>query len=190
MANYPLTEKEKEAWDFAKDAHKNQIRKFTNKPYFDAHVAPVNGVVKLYTTDENLLITALLHDTIEDCFKYFWKGYSVIKEMFGQQIADLVAELTSSKDEIKHKYDGSKTNYLIYKMSNMSDDALLVKLADRFKNIEDAFTASEKFRNKYYIETKEIIEELEKARHLDGIHRLLANDIKAKLDNISSMFNI
>jgi (p)ppGpp synthase/HD superfamily hydrolase len=110
--------------------------------------------------------------------------------MFGQQIADLVAELTSSKDEIKHRYDGSKTNYLIYKMSNMSEDALLIKLADRFKNIEDAFTASEKFRNKYYTETKEIIEELEKARHLDGIHRLLANDIKAKLDNISSMFNI
>jgi len=190
MANYPLTEKEKLAWDFAKDAHKDQIRKFTNKPYFDAHVAPVNGVVKLHTTDENLLVSALLHDSIEDTFEDFWEGYAVIKEMFGKQIADLVAELTSSKEEIKHRYDGSKTNYLIYKMSNMSEDALLIKLADRFKNIEDAFTASEKFRNKYYTETKEIIEELEKARHLDGIHRLLANDIKAKLDNISSMFNI
>ena len=75
-------------------------------------------------------------------------------------------------------------------MSNMSDDALTIKLADRFKNIEDAFTASESFRNKYYTETKDIITAVENARHLDGIHRLLANDIKAKLDNISSMFNI
>jgi hypothetical protein len=55
MPNTPSTPKEKQAWEFAQDKHKDQIRKFINKPYFDAHVQKVNGLVKQYTTDEDLL---------------------------------------------------------------------------------------------------------------------------------------
>lgn len=60
---------------------------------------------------------------------------------------------------MKHRYDGSKRDYLIYKMTHMSDDALIVKLCDRLQNISDAFTASEKFRNNYFNETSAIVEE-------------------------------
>ena len=159
MANRPITPKEKLAWDFAKEAHKGQIRKFINKPYFGAHVVKVNGIVKQYTTDEDLLCAALLHDVIEDCFEDPEVGYHVIEEEFGKRVADIVMELTSSKEDIDENYN-SKADYLIVKMIHMSDDALVIKLADRLQNISDAFTASERFRNKYFKETVKIMDEL------------------------------
>lgn len=190
MPNRPITEKERLAWDFAKEAHKSQIRKFINQPYFDAHVQKVNGIVKRYTRDEDILCAALLHDTLEDCFDDPDVGYLQLKEMFGKRVADLVLEVTSDGDEIDHNYNGSKTDYLTEKMIHMSDDALIVKLADRLQNISDAFTASEKFRNKYYAETVSIIKEVEKNRPLNNVHNLIIREIKAKLDNIGNIFKI
>ena len=97
MANSPITPREQLAWDFAKAAHQGQVRKFSGKSYFDAHVQKVNGTVKLYTTDEDLLIAAILHDVPEDCYDSIWEGYSEIKKLFGKRVADLVMELTSNE---------------------------------------------------------------------------------------------
>jgi (p)ppGpp synthase/HD superfamily hydrolase len=190
MANRPITEKEKIAWNFAKQAHKGQVRKFINKPYFGAHVVRVNGIVKQYTTDEDLLCAALLHDTLEDCYEDPEVGLVELKELFGTRVGNLVWELTSDGDEIDDNYDGSKTEYLTDKMIHMSDDALIIKLADRLQNISDAFTATERFRNKYFQETSEILTEIQKNRQFNSIHRLLIGDIQSKLDNISSIFRI
>jgi len=189
IRNRPLTPKEKEAWDFAKDLHKDQIRKFINKPYFIAHVQKVNGIVKQYTTDEDILCAALLHDVIEDCFEDPDVGHHILEEKFGKRVANIVMELTSSKEEIEEEYD-TKADYLIVKMLNMSSDSLTIKLADRLQNISDAFTASERFRNKYFQETVKIMDELEKNRRFNRMQGLLVNQIKMKLANISSMFKI
>ena len=170
MANRPITEKEKIAWNFAKQAHKGQVRKFINKPYFGAHVVRVNGIVKQYTTDEDLLCAALLHDTLEDCYEDPEVGLVELKELFGTRVGNLVWELTSDGDEIDDNYDGSKTEYLTDKMIHMSDDALIIKLADRLQNISDAFTATERFRNKYFQETSEILTEIQKNRQFNRIH--------------------
>ena len=188
--NTPITEKERLAWDFAKGKHKGQIRKFIGTSYFDAHVQKVNGIVKQYTTDEDLLCAALTHDVIEDCYEEKWIGYRDIKSQFGTRVADIVLELTSDSDEIKWKWDGDKAAYLIGKMLKMSDGALIVKLSDRLQNISDVFTASEKFRTKYFWETSKIVEALESGRELNDIHRKLLADIKAKLQNINSIFKV
>ena len=189
MANRPITPKEKLAWNFAKEAHKGQVRKFINKPYFGAHVVKVNGIVKQYTTDEDLLCAALLHDVIEDCFEDPEVGYHIIEEEFGKRVADIVMELTSSKEDIDDNYN-SKADYLIVKMIHMSDDALIIKLSDRLQNISDAFTASERFRTKYFQETVQIMDELEGHRRYNRVQDLLVNQIKMKLDNINSIFKI
>jgi (p)ppGpp synthase/HD superfamily hydrolase len=190
MANLPITPREQLAWDFAKAAHVGQVRKFSGLSYFDAHVQKVNGTVKLYTTDEDLLIAALLHDVPEDCFDNIWDGYAEIKRIFGKKVADLVMELTSNEDEIKHKYEASKKDYLVYKLTHMSDDALIIKLCDRLKNIEDAFTASSIFRKNYFNETVALMNAVESGRSLNRIQKLLVGEINSKLDNISSIFKI
>ena len=190
MANKGITPRERQAWEFAKEAHKGQVRKFIGKPYFDAHVQKVNGIVKQYTSDEDLLIAALLHDVIEDCYEDKDVGYHEIKNIFGERVANLVKESTSLDDELDYDYSGNKTDYLIDKMLNMTDDALIIKFADRLQNISDAFTASESFRNKYFKETSKIIHELEANRKFNRIQNLLVNEIKSKLDNIRSIFKL
>ena len=190
MANAPITPKEKLAWEFAQRAHKDQVRKFTGEPYFDAHVQTVNGTLKLYTTDEATLIAALLHDVVEDCYENKWEAYTDIKDLFGKEVADIVWELTSDENEMKHKWGGSKTNYLINKMLKMSDKAFTIKLSDRFNNIADAFTASERFRTNYYRETCAIVDAMEEGRTFTRVQRQLLDDIKAKLDNIKKLFKV
>jgi (p)ppGpp synthase/HD superfamily hydrolase len=126
---------------------------------------------------------------IEDCFEDPDVGYHIIEEKFGKKIADIVQELTSSKEEIEDDYD-SKADYLIVKMIHMSNEALFIKLCDRLQNISDAFTASERFRNKYFQETVQIMDELEKNIRFNRMQGLLVNQIKMKLANIGSMFKI
>lgn len=190
MPNKPITKKEKKAWEFARNAHKGQVRRFINQPYFDAHVKKVNAIVKHYTTNEDILCASILHDVVEDCYDDIETGLKEISEIFGETVAGLVKELTSLKDDIDDLYEGDKGSYLINKMINMSNSALIIKLADRLQNISDAFTASERFRNKYFEETSRIVEELEKGRRLNRIHLLLLNQIKAKLRNVKSIFKI
>lgn len=56
----------------ARDAHKDQVRKYTGNPYTD-HLAEVAGIVATVTdfdgisSAECLIATAWLHDVIEDC---------------------------------------------------------------------------------------------------------------------------
>mgnify|MGYP000855866079 CR=1 FL=1 len=58
IRNRPSTPKEKEAWDFAKELHKDQVRKFINKPYQIAtrgsnvppseRITPANSPINFY----------------------------------------------------------------------------------------------------------------------------------------------
>ena len=190
MANLPSSTKETLAWDFAIDKHKDQKRKFSGKPYFDAHVKNVNGIVKQYSVDVDILCASLLHDVLEDCYTDKWVGYKDIKEKFGKKVADIVMELTSDSGEIENKYDDDKGQYLITKMLKMSEGALVIKLCDRLQNISDAFIASKSFREKYFKETSRIVDALESGRRINNTHRKILNDIKSKLNNISSIFKI
>lgn len=155
---YQLTELEKKAWEFAQNAHKDVLRKFTGDPYFE-HVRKVFKLVKKIDTREILGAAALLHDVVEDT------EYTIedIKREFGNEVAKLVKELTSEEDLL----DGmGKTEYLLDKMSTMSNDALIIKLCDRLQNLSDHFTASTKFKENYYKQTKYISDKLRIERQL------------------------
>lgn len=59
------------AMALARDAHKEQKRKYTNAPYAD-HLAEVAGIVATVTDFDSigaecLIATAWLHDIVEDC---------------------------------------------------------------------------------------------------------------------------
>ena len=190
MPNRPITRKEAEAWKFAKSAHKGQVRRFIGQSYFDAHVQKVNAIVKQHTTDEDILCASILHDVAEDCYDDLEVGLYEISDVFGSRVGNLVREVTSIREEIEKSYQGDKAAYLADKMIEMSDDALIIKLADRLQNISDAFTASERFRQKYFDETWKIIDDIERHRQFNRTHLLILNEIKAKLNNIGSIFRI
>lgn len=72
---------------FAREAHKDQVRKYTGNPYVD-HLAEVAGIVstvarQFMCLDQEMIAVAWLHDCIED------QGVkqSALHDMFGADVA-------------------------------------------------------------------------------------------------------
>jgi GTP pyrophosphokinase len=178
--DYILSPLEKKAWDFAEDAHKGVNRKFTGLPYFE-HVKKVFKLVKKVDVREELGCAALLHDVVEDT-DY---SYDDIKKEFGLKISKLVNELTSYSEMIDVM---GKSDYLLDKMATMSDDALVIKLCDRFQNLSDHYASSDKFRVKYYDETKYIIDSLKENRQLNRKQLTIISWIEGLLETIERRY--
>src|SRR5579872_6853006 len=83
------------AADAAARWHVHQRRKGSAEEPYINHLLEVASLVAEATEgkDPNLVIAALLHDAIEDCEV----PHKVIAEAFGNDVADLVAEVTDDK---------------------------------------------------------------------------------------------
>lgn len=161
---------------FGSIKHKGQTRKFSGEPYFE-HPKRVAKIIKSFKKShklDRLVAAALTHDTLEDTNT----TYKDLVTLFGGLVASLVKELTSDPEEISKI---GKTEYLSKKMIDMSNWALVIKLADRLDNVSDLKTSSEKFRKKTVISTKEIISNLEKHRTLTNTQKRLIDAIKEKI---------
>ena len=101
------------------------------------------------------------------------------------EVADIVKELTSKEDLLDVM---GKPEYLLDKMATMSDDALTVKLCDRLQNLSDHFSASDKFRQKYYTETRYIIDGLKGHRQLKAPQKIVVNLIEGILEMMNRRY--
>lgn len=172
------------ALKFATTKHNGQTRKDGITPYI-AHPIDVSKLIEDFAFDndnlETMMVSALLHDTIEDTDT----TYEEIYEEFGETIANIVLELTS--DKIEQKRVG-KAKYLKEKMYKMSEEALTVKLADRLSNLKDRKGLSQGEIKECISHNQEIISYLRENRALndDQIVILFAieHEIKYCLDNI------
>ena len=171
----------KKALEFAKGAHLNQIRA-DGSPYINHPINVAENVKKYIKSNEldNLIICALLHDTIEDTDTTYYD----IADNFGYFVASIVLELTNDKD-MKNLL--GKTRYLQIKMKNMTNFALDIKLCDRLNNVMDLVVAPEDFREKYTIETIDIMSYLTSNRKLTQTQKelisLINNEIKKQREN-------
>lgn len=168
----------REAFQFAKEKHKGQKRKFDKKDYV-VHPSRVANIVRDFKKEsKNLLslrVAAYLHDTLEDTET----SATEIRQKFGNLVMSLVKELTSDVDKIEKV---GKTEYLADKLTNdLTDYGLVLKLADRLDNVSDLHKASESFVQKYKKETEFIINKLEKERKLTETQKKLIAAIKQKL---------
>jgi GTP pyrophosphokinase len=130
----------KEAFLLGKDAHKDQFRA-NGKPFF-THPLRVAHILTEYQADEELLISALLHDAIEDTKLL---SSEIILEKFGENVLNLVLGVTKIEKEIDKKneiylekkvkkIDIETIRKLLFFASN-DIRTLLLKLADRLHNI-------------------------------------------------------
>ena len=119
------------AMTFAADKHHNQKRKNKEQtPYINHPIRVVNlltGIGKI--TDIPTLCAAVLHDTIEDT----GTKYGEIKQEFGEEIADMVREVTDDKSLSKIE----RKRLQIKNAPHKSTGAKLVKLADKLDNLLD-----------------------------------------------------
>ncbi|MAR77099.1 MAG: GTP pyrophosphokinase, partial [Rhizobiales bacterium] len=129
----PATNKDliNRAFVIAEIAHQNQKRR-SGDPYI-SHPLEVAKILTEYRLDDSTIITALLHDTIEDT-KLTLKE---VRGEFGEEIASLVDGLTKiGKLDLFTKEAEQAENFrkLILAMSN-DVRVLIVKLADRLHNM-------------------------------------------------------
>ena len=120
-----------ESIHFAAYYHRSQIRKCPERlPYIIhpigvAYLLWVEGGVR----DEDTLMAAVLHDTVEDTDA----GIEDVEGAFGSAVASIVAEVTDDKSlsfEERKRYQVVHAPYLSY-------EAKLVKLADKLYNVRD-----------------------------------------------------
>lgn len=120
---------------FAADKHRNQRRKdkdaspYINHPIALANVLANEGGV----TDVAVLCAALLHDTIEDTDT----TTEELDAIFGRRITSIVMEVSDNKtlDKLVRK------QLQIEHAPHSSQDAKLVKLADKICNLRDLIAA-------------------------------------------------
>ena len=111
--------------------HASQLRT-SGEPYF-SHPVAVAMLIAEQQLDDATIVTALLHDTIEDTLS----TYSEIALRFGEEIAQLVDGVTKLTNlELSSVENAQAENFRKLLMA-MSKDlrVLLVKLADRLHNM-------------------------------------------------------
>lgn len=134
VRNYnPKTNAEKlfRAYDFGKQMHDGQFR-HSGEPYF-SHPVAVAAILTEQRLDDATIITALLHDTIEDTKA----SYGQVAEMFGDEVAILVDGVTKLTNlQLSSRETKQAENFRKLFMA-MSKDlrVILVKLADRLHNM-------------------------------------------------------
>ena len=163
----PATNKDliNRAFVIAEIAHQNQRRR-SGDPYI-SHPLEVAKILTEYRLDDSTIITALLHDTIEDT-KLTLKE---VRGEFGDEIARLVDGLTKiGKLDLFTKEAEQAENFrkLILAMSN-DVRVLIVKLADRLHNMR---TINYLPHDKQQIIAKETIEVYAPLSGRLGIHSL------------------
>jgi guanosine-3',5'-bis(diphosphate) 3'-pyrophosphohydrolase len=162
------------AYEFAMKVHGPQTRE-SGDPYF-SHPLEVAGILCDMHLDTSTIITALLHDTVEDTLATL----EDIRTLFGDEIATLVDGVTKlSKIELQSESTKQAENFrkLVLAMSN-DLRVLLVKLADRLHNMRTLHhVKSEDKRKRVARETLEIYAPL--AERI-GIHHF-----KDELEDIS-----
>jgi guanosine-3',5'-bis(diphosphate) 3'-pyrophosphohydrolase len=119
------------AYVFSMKAHGTQTRA-SGDPYF-SHPIEVAGILTDLKLDDETIVTAILHDTIEDTIA----TPEEIERLFGPNIARLVDGVTKlSKIEAQSENERAAENLRKFLLA-LSDDirVLLVKLADRLHNM-------------------------------------------------------
>ena len=141
------------AYVFAMKAHGSQTRA-SGDPYF-SHPLEVAGILTDMRLDHSTIITALLHDTVEDT------GATVadIESLFGKEVGRLVDGVTKL-NRIDLQSDSSKQAENFRKLViAMSEDirVLLIKLADRLHNMRTLqYIVDEEKRKRIAVETMDI----------------------------------
>jgi (p)ppGpp synthase/HD superfamily hydrolase len=146
----------KEAVEFAKEAHKGQVRKYTGEPYITHPLAVIEILKNTHINLEpETIAAAILHDVIEDC----GVKQEELEEKFGSEVARIVWALTdeskpsdgnrAARKEIDRKWFRNKACYSVR----------LIKLADMLDNARSIVEHDPKFAKVFFAEKKLLLSE-------------------------------
>jgi len=153
------------AYVYAMKMHGSQLRA-SGDPYF-AHPIQVAGILTEYRLDTAAIVTALLHDVVEDTPA----TKQDIADLFGDEIAELVEGVTKlSRLELQAEHVRQAENLRKFILAISRDvRVLLVKLADRLHNMRTLHHVKPEKRERISRETLEVYAPLGRSI---GIHRI------------------
>ena len=164
------------AFDCAEEAHRQQKRR-DGSPYL-THVVAAADITAEMGLDEDSIIAALLHDTIEDTPL----THEDIAKRFGPTVADIVEGVTKlTRVQYTSKEDEQMENLRKMLMAMAKDiRVILIKIADRLHNMRTmAYQSPIKQRSKS-LETMEIYAPI--------AHRLGMQKVKWELEDLSLLY--
>ncbi|GLQ25333.1 RelA/SpoT family protein [Sulfitobacter pacificus] len=119
------------AYDYGAEMHDGQFR-HSGEAYF-THPVAVAAILTEQQLDDATIITALLHDTIEDTPA----SYTEVEKLFGAEVAELVDGVTKLTNLQLNSTETKQAENFRKLFMAMSKDlrVILVKLADRLHNM-------------------------------------------------------
>ncbi len=143
-----------EAMMFAREVHKDQVRKYTGNPYVD-HLAEVAGIVATVEHDEDMLAVAWLHDCVEDC------GVQLqdVQDRFGTMVAIGVSGLSDMETGNRAERKGLSRE----RLAACSGWIQTIKCADLISNTSSIVKHDPKFAVTYLEEKRLLLDVLTKA---------------------------
>jgi len=119
------------ALQFSALKHKNQRRKDVDASPYINHPISLASILcnEAHVTDVEVICGALLHDTVEDTET----KPEELESEFGAVIKNIVMDVTDDKSLKKHERKQAQIDHA----AHISDQAKLVKLADKISNLRD-----------------------------------------------------
>lgn len=145
------------AVQFAELKHRGQVRKYTGEPYI-VHLLSVAKMVAsarmpdyLRDIKEDMVIAALLHDTVEDTATTLEE----IGASFGSRVRQFVYELTDPPNEFGNRAARKEETHR--RLRTASDAAKIIKCADIIDNMHSIVTHDPKFAKVFLSEIALVI---------------------------------
>ena len=164
------------AFDFAAAAHQGQKRK-DGSPYFTHAVAAARITAEMGLDDESVM-AALLHDTIEDTDV----THEELEKLFGADVADIVEGVTKLTRVQYSTLEEAQMENLRKMLLAMAKDirVILIKLADRLHNMR---TMEYQSPEKQLSKSRETMEVYAPIAHRLGVERM-----KDELEDLSLLY--
>ncbi len=164
------------AFEYAIEAHKNDLRA-SGEPYFTHPYEVANIVVEEFPLDDITVISALLHDVVEDTEFTL----EILSKEFGKEVAEIVDGVTKISGIFRGHEITKAENYRKLLLSMVKDvRVILVKFADRLHNMRTLEFVSPDKQRRIAQETLEI--------YAPFAHRFGLAKVKWELEDLSFKF--
>jgi (p)ppGpp synthase/HD superfamily hydrolase len=167
--------------------HQDQLRKGEVQIPYISHIIAITLIIRDYTTDENTIVAALLHDTLED------SDYTVeeMKNDFGPEVAAIVVAVTepAQQNGTKLSWRDKKAAY-VKSIKSAPEAALMVAAADKihnFRSMVHEYTGDyDRYRRDFWEQDDERLEFYQSVSNI--LNSRLKNDIVHEFNHTFTEF--
>lgn len=145
------------AMAFAREAHKDQRRKYTDEPYF-LHLAEVAGIVATVAPclmADIMIAASFLHDTRED--------QGVTLETLIEKFGDAVAHAVTALSDLEEGNRATRKAAARKRLANAPGWVQTIKVADLISNTSSIVRHDPKFSIVYLDEARQLLDVLTRA---------------------------